>query len=136
MASSRPVSAALSSLVMVSSCAMPPPLSTTDSEDSTSSVVGYAPARSSGMTSPGRSCPSGTTSVGGLSSTWLEPSKLVWPILAMALAGRRTSRLSETVTRACQSCTSMSVTEPTSTSSTRTGEFAVSVVTFGIWIRI
>lgn len=40
IASSRPVSAELSSRVMVSSCATPPPLSTTDSEDSTCSVVG------------------------------------------------------------------------------------------------
>lgn len=57
------------------------------------------------------------------------------PILAVAFAGSATSPSRATVTRACQSSTSILVTLPTWTSSTRTGEFWVRVVTFGIWIR-
>ena len=61
------------------------------------------------------------------------PSRLVWPILAVALAGRSTSPLSRIVTSACQPCRSILVTVPTVTSFTRTRELGWIFVTSGSW---
>ncbi len=58
-----------------------------------------------GSTTPSRSLPCGGASVGGASSTCSEPSRLVCPTVAVALAGRSTSPLSRMVTSACHPCT-------------------------------
>ena len=65
-----------------------------------------------------------------------EPSKLVWPSLAVALAGRSTSPFRRMVTNACQSWRWIFVTLPTVTSATRTREFCCRLLTSGIcaWI--
>ncbi len=61
-------------------------------------------------------CPRAATSVGGASSIWSEPNRLVWPSVAVAFAGSSTSPLSSIVTSACQPCRSIFVMWPTFTS--------------------
>lgn len=63
----------------------------------------------------------------------MDPSRLVCPTLATALAGTATSGLTEISTLACQSWTSILPTLPTTTSFINTGEFDSSVDTFAIW---
>ena len=89
------------------------------------------PPTTAGSATPRAACPAAWTSVGGASSTCSEPSRLVWPILAVALAGSSTSPSSRIVTSACQPCRSILVTLPTVTSPTRTREFCSSVVDVG-----
>ena len=72
--------------------------------------------------------------MGGASATCLDPSRLVWPILAVALAGSDTEPSSATVTRACQLSVSIALILPTVTSLTMTGEFGLIDVTSGISI--
>ena len=61
----------------------------------------------------------------------MDPSRLVCPTVATALAGTATSGLTEISTSACQSCTVIFPTLPTTTSSIITGELDSSVATFG-----
>jgi len=89
-------------------------------------------ADDSGISEPSCSLPCGGTSFGGASSMCSEPSKLVWPSLAVALAGNWTSPLSSMVTKACQPCRSILVTLPTVTSLSRTREFCSMLSTSGI----
>ena len=63
-----------------------------------------------GISEPSCSLPWGGASVGGASSMCSEPNRLVWPSLAVALAGRSTSPLSSIVTNACQPWRSIFVT--------------------------
>ncbi|KDP06746.1 hypothetical protein MAV101_10400 [Mycobacterium avium subsp. hominissuis 101] len=95
-------------------------------------MVGYRLARDNGMTEPAVSRPTGGSPLGGASSMCIDPSRLVWPSLAVELAGRCTSPSMRMVTRACQSCSSILVTLPTLTSSTRTRVFSWMVTTSGI----
>src|SRR5882757_6249023 len=129
---SRPVNAVLNACVMSWTLPSPPPLSSNEIAASVCSVVGYAPADDSGITDPSRNRPSGGTSLGTESSMCWLPSRLVWPTLAVALAGSTTLALSFMVTRACQPSRSIPVTLPTVTSSTRTREFCSMLSTSGI----
>lgn len=65
------------------------------------------------MSDPWCSRPCGVESVGAASSTCIEPSRLVWPTLAVALAGRSTSRLMRIVISACHPWRSILVMLPT-----------------------
>ncbi len=85
--SSRPVKAMLSASVMSWMLPMPPPLSSNAIAASVCSVLGYFPDDASGISEPSCSLPCGGTSVGGASSMCSDPSRLVWPSLAVALAG-------------------------------------------------
>src|SRR6476659_6131172 len=111
---------------------MPPPLSSNAIAASVCSVLGYLPEDSRGIREPSCSLPCGGTSVGGASSMCSEPSRLVWPSLAVALAGSWTSPLSFIVTSACQPWRSILVTVPTFTSPTRTRELGSMLSTSGI----
>ena len=111
---------------------MPPPLSSNAIAASVCSVLGYLPDDASGISEPSCSLPCGGTSVGGASSMCSEPSRLVWPSVAVALAGSSTSPLSFIVTSACQPWRSILVTVPTFTSPTRTREFGSMLSTSGI----
>ena len=71
--------------------------------------------------------PLGACPSGGFSARCIEPSRLVWPTVATALAGITTSGFTETSTSACQSVTVILRTLPTTTSPTITGEFDSSV---------
>src|SRR5882672_5048425 len=88
------------------------------------------------MSDPSCSLPCGGASVGGASSTCSEPNRLVCPNFTVALAGRSTSPSSDTVSSACQPCSSTFVTLPTVTSPTRTRELGCKLVTLGnsAWI--
>src|ERR1700748_2985158 len=68
------------------------------------------------MIDPSCRTPCGATSLGGASSMCSEPSRLVWPIVAVALAGSLTLPLIVIVTSACQPWRLMSLTFPTVTS--------------------
>ena len=78
------------------------------------------PTATAGSTSRSESDPCGLRRWSGASSMCWEPSRLVCPTFAVALAGRWTSPSIRIVTRACQSRTSIPVTLPTLTSATRT----------------
>ena len=88
------------------------------------------------MSEPSCSLPCGGSFVGGASSMCKEPSRLVVPILAVALAGRLTSPFRRMLSNACQPWRSILVTWPTVTSATRTREFGSMLLTSGIcaWI--
>src|SRR3981189_1044382 len=115
---------------------MPPPLSSSDTAASVCSVDGYIAPDDSGITDPSCSLPAGAALVGGASSTCSDPSRLVWPTVAVALAGRSTSPLMLMVSRARQPLRSILVTLPTVTSPTRTREFCSMLSTSGscAWI--
>ena len=61
----------------------------------------------------------------------MDPSRLVCPTVAIALAGTTTSGLTEISTSACQASTVIFPTLPTTTSLIMTGEFDSNVATFG-----
>ena len=61
----------------------------------------------------------------------MDPSRLVCPTVATALAGTTTSGLTEISTLACQASTVILPTLPTTTSLIMTGEFDSNVATFG-----
>ena len=124
MAGSLPVSALFSSWVMICSWATPPPLSSSESADRTSSTSTLLVVRDSGISSPLSSLPRGFSSpVGGESETNFSPSRLVWRIVARALSGR--SRLFGSLTRTLATYPSSQTfsTVPTVTSSTLTDDF-------------
>ena len=75
------------------------------------------------MLSPSPSRSSEAPSAGGSSATYFSPSRLTWRISAIALSGRSTSLRTSIVILACQPTRSTSVTSPTVTSSTITGDF-------------
>lgn len=132
---SRPTTALYVSSVMSCNAPRLPLLTTMPSEDSTSSVLGYRAVFSSGICEPSTRRPTGL-STGSANSMCCEPSSDVCATLAMALLGRSTllSRDNSTAAKNEPSsrCTaSMPDTLPTVTSSTMTGEFCGSVVTFG-----
>ena len=93
-------------------------------------------AADSGISEPWRSLPPGAVFAGGANSMCSDPSRLVWPIETVELAGRSTSPLSLRVSKACQPCRSMVVTVPTLTSPTRTREFSWMLFTSGSWAWI
>jgi hypothetical protein len=80
---------------------------------------------------PGCKRPLGFLPIGGLSARCIEPSRLVCPTVATALAGTVTSGFTEISTSACQFSTVILPMLPTTTSSIKTGEFDSSVATFG-----
>jgi hypothetical protein len=82
------------------------------------------------MVPPGTSRPLGFSPSGALSATCIEPSRLVCPTLATALAGISMSGFTEISTSACQPLSVILPTLPTTTSFIRTGEFDSSVPTF------
>ena len=84
-----------------------------------------------GISEPSVSLPSGGTSVGGANSMCSEPSRLVWPMVAVALAGSSTSPSRVIVSSACQPWRSIFVTLPTVTSPTCTREFGSRLLTSG-----
>ncbi len=79
------------------------------------------------MVAPGVSVPLGDWPNGGSSAKCIEPSRLVCPTVATALAGTATPGCSETSTSACQFRTVILPTLPTTTSLINTGEFDSSV---------
>src|SRR5579875_683440 len=113
-------------------CPNPPELTITDKDARVCSVDGYDDDLLSGIVAPGLSLPVGGWPSGGLSSKCIDPSRLVCPTLATALAGTTTSGLTPTSTSACQPCTVILATLPTTTSSIMTGEFDSMVPTLGI----
>lgn len=119
---SRPSRALLSSTVIVLSWATPPPLSSADSADSTSSISGLRPLRDSGMRSPSLSRPTGALPVGAESATYFSPSMLVCRSSATALAGSFTESATRSRTRACQPSSSTFSTAPTVTLLTFTAD--------------
>lgn len=91
MAGSFPVSALFSSWVMICNWATPPPFSSSERADSTSSTSTLLVVRDNGMSSPFSSLPRGFSSpVGGASETNFSPSRLVCRIVARELSGRST----------------------------------------------
>src|SRR3954468_499517 len=84
------------------------------------------------MVAPGCNLPLGFWPSGGLSAKCIEPSRLVCPTVATALAGTTTSGLTEISTSACHWSTFIVPTLPTTTSLIITGEFDSIVETFGI----
>ena len=87
--SSRPVTALLSSWVIVFSWATPPPLRIRLSAPSTSSTSGFrGVVRSSGMTSPLPSGLSLAPASGGERETNFSPSRLVWRIFGERVVGQ------------------------------------------------
>src|SRR5690606_3550892 len=109
----------------------PPPLATVDSDERVCSVVGYADDEFSGSVDPGWRRPVGSSPNGGFNARCIDPNRLVCPTVATAFAGITTSGLTEISTSACQFCTVILPTLPTTTSSIMTGEFDSSVATFG-----
>src|SRR5215217_4283707 len=83
------------------------------------------------MVAPGCNLPLGFWPSGGLSAKCIEPSRLVCPTVATALAGTTTSGLTEISTSACHWSTFIVPTLPTTTSLIITGEFDSIVATFG-----
>ena len=79
--------------------------------------------RRAGCWSPSPSRSSEAPSAGGSRATYFSPRRLTWRISAIALSGRSTSLRTIIVTLACQPTRSTSVTSPTVTSSTITGDF-------------
>ena len=88
---------------------------------------------SSASVAPGCRRPLGFSPIGGSSAKCIDPSRLVCPTVATALAGTATSGLTEISTSACQSSTVILPTLPTTTSLIITGELDSSVATFGTW---
>ena len=126
----RPDNAVLKLWMMSPSCASPPVLITSESDARVCSVDGYFDDLLSGIVEPGSSRPRGASPSGGFSATCIDPSRLVWPTVATALAGTTTSGCTETSTFACHPCTVILPTLPTTTSSIITGEFDSRVPTF------
>ena len=120
--SSRPDITRFASRVIVPSCATPPPLSRNDSAPSTSSTSGLRPVAARAMVSPFPRRPSDSSSGGASRATYFSPSNETWRISATALSGSTTLSFTRIVTRACQPTRSTSVTSPTTTSSTITGD--------------
>jgi hypothetical protein len=77
----------------------------------------------------GRNAPVGDCPTGGFRARCIEPSRLVCPTEATALAGTTTSGFTEISTSACQSRTVIRLTLPTTTSLISTGELGSSVPT-------
>ncbi len=74
----------------------------------------------------------GEASFGAASSTCWVPSRLVWPILAVAFAGSRTAGSTSSVRVATQFFNLMSRTMPTHTSATLTRLLVFSASVSGI----
>ena len=94
-------------------------------------MVGYAEEFFSGMVSPLFNG-TGDGWGGAASSMCCEPSRLVWPILAVALAGSLTVGSTSSVSTAIQFFNSMARTLPTKTSATRTRLLTLSASVSGI----
>ena len=88
----------MSSLLIVWICSSPPPLRTSDSAESSSSISVLRVVRSSGMRVPGLICP--VPPSGRSRLTNFSPSSDVWRRLARVSVGRTTSLSTSTVTSA------------------------------------
>ena len=111
---------------------MPPPRSTVATLARVRSTVGNDDDRSSGMVAPLRNgCGDGLA--GAASSTCWVPRMLLWPILAVALAGSLMPGSMLSVRVGIQSFSSIFLTVPTKTSATRTRLLVLSARVSGIW---
>ena len=119
---SRPSSALFSSTVIVLSCATPPPFSSAERAESTSSISGLRPVRDNGMRAPSVSRPLAPMPTGGERATYFSPSMLVCRSSATALPGNFTSSAMRRRTRACQPTSSTFSTAPTVTLLTFTAD--------------
>lgn len=119
---SCPASALLSSVVMVFSWLMPPPLRSIDSAPNTSSTSGFRLVRASGMRSPSARAPLAVPDAGGESWMYFSPSRLDCSRCAYAFAGSLILPLTLMVTLAFQlpGASEILVTRPMATSLTFT----------------
>lgn len=133
VSSVRPLSAAPVLRMTSPICPRPPPLTRIDRVDKVSSVEGKVDELFTSIVVPARSRPRGDSPGGGSSARCIEPSRLVCPTVATALAGTTTSFCTEISTTACQSRALIVRMLPTTTSSIITGELGSSVPTFVSW---
>ncbi len=116
---SLPSRVLLSSWTTVLVFSRPPPLNRSEAAPSTSSSSGLRPERDNGILSPDLSVPIPPDG-GAPSDTNFSPRRLVWRIVAIALAGNLASRLILRSMTAVQPLSLMLVTLPTVTSLTLT----------------